>query len=103
MINPTQGDIDRALCGFDPRDEIHIRSGVTAMGPFFIPGYIVEKATATAAKHRDALEKIAAAGPQIEPEAEDWGGNTEEAESYGYDRGLYDTGEIARAALKDEE
>jgi hypothetical protein len=101
MISPTQGDIDRALCGFDPRDEIHIRSGVTAMGTSFTRGYIADQATA--AKHREALEKIAAAGPAEEPEPGVRHCNMLAAEGYGTELGYYEAAEIARAALKDED
>jgi hypothetical protein len=54
-------------------------------------------------RHREALEKIAAAGPDEEPETGVRHCNTLAAEGYGTELGLWQAAEIARAALKDEE
>lgn len=48
---------------------------------------------------RKALEEIDQMAPIMEPEYDDWGGDTEAAENYGHESGLWDAGQIARAAL----
>lgn len=49
---------------------------------------------------RDALEKIASEAPIEEPEYDDWGGDTEDAERWGLAAGAYPLGVIAREALE---
>ncbi len=46
-----------------------------------------------------ALEKIAADAPLEEPEYEDWGGDTEEAERWGMEHGAWTAAQTARRAL----
>lgn len=48
---------------------------------------------------RKALEEIDQMAPVMEPEYDDWGGDTEAAENYGRESGLWDAGQIARVAL----
>jgi hypothetical protein len=47
-----------------------------------------------------ALLEIIERAPETEPEYEDWGGDTEDAETWGQSAGLWEAAEIARGALR---
>lgn len=47
----------------------------------------------------DALRKIDAEAPEAPPAYQDWGGDTEQAESWGINAGLYRAATIARKAI----
>jgi hypothetical protein len=52
---------------------------------------------------RAALGRIAADAPESEPEYDDWGGDTERAETWGGDQEHWRLAQIAREALAFEE
>lgn len=48
----------------------------------------------------DALREIIRRAPATEPEYDDWGGDTEDAETWGQSAGLWEAAQIAREALR---
>ena len=49
----------------------------------------------------DAARAVVASAPEVEPEYEDWGGDTERAEVWGGLHGLWEAANALRAALED--